>query len=524
MKIEDVKKAQEIANNLSATIKSLKLYTEGHIVQEQMISRLFSFFKEFLELKDILEMDIDGEGLKYEGKLLLPSKDIENDFIFNLYKDGIRYIAFCRGLEENELKRFLWLLTKPHPRDQDLSTLLWEESFSSIKFARIEALYTFFKREEEKFLQEEAQEWIEKMQKPYILSPPDLKIKEEKGETFHIKEKDKISGEIFEKEKEDSLKKLISNLLSSLKSSKKEIVQSSAKNLRILANMIIEETDLNLLKDLISLLPENSEIKEVRDLRNFLLSDSNLSLISSAIFFKGEPDPKSFSLFLNALPDEIALKFLIYVFKRKKDYLLQFLKAISIFREELFFNFLISIPEEDGKEILNYVKDLKDDLKIKIFETKKRDIQKEILKKLEKPILKILVEGLKSEDKEIRMLSLERILKFKLKETLGVLIEEIEKEYFLKRDKDEKEKWIIATAILGKENLEDYFLSFFLKRSTIFPFSIEERKYLSAIALKILGTKKSLPYLKNELKKSTFSPKMKDALKKAIEEIEKRVK
>lgn len=523
MKAEHFKKVQEIANNISSCIKSLKLYQPGHKTIDEMISRLFGFFR-FLEEIEILELEIDSEGLKWEGRILLSSKEAEQDFLFRLYKDGIRLIVFHQGLKKEELMKFLELFNKSIQRDQDLATLFWEENFQSIKFSQVEAFHSFFKRdtlEEEKFLEKEVLKWISKMKEKELCSPNDINVKDEECENFEMRF-EPLDFKEFEDAKENAMQILISNLLQSLNSENIEVVQNSAKNLRLLEKILLESADLKILAELINLLDENSPIKEVSELKKHLLSEDTLKNLASSIFLKETPSSKSLGFFLNALNDDVAPYFLYFIFERNKGILKPLYFNLSIFRPNVFIGFLNLIETKDGIEILNSLKSFSDEIKFEIFKTNNISYQMEVLKKLEKPNKEIIEIALKSQEKDLRILSLALILRFRLEEFLDYLAEEISKENFLKKDFDEKEKWIITTAILGKDKCEPFFLSFFERKSTILNPNIEELKIFSAKALKILGTEKALPYLEREEKRFSSSPKLKESCKKAIEEIKRR--
>lgn len=523
MKAEHFKKVQEIANNISSCIKSLKLYQPGHKTIDEMVSRLFGFFS-FLEEIKMLEFEIDSEGLKWEGRILLSAKEAEQDFLFRLYKDGIRLIVFHQGLKKEELMRFLELFNKSIQRDQDISTLFWEENFQSIKFSQVEAFHSFFKRdtlEEEKYLENEVLKWISKMKEKDLFSPIDIKVKEEECENFETR-LEPLDFKEFENAKENAMQILISNLLKSLNSENIEVVQNSAINLRLLEKILLESADLEILTELINLLDENSSIKEVRELKKHLLSEDTLRNLVSSLFLKEIPSLKSLGFFLNVLNDDVAPYFLYFIFERKKETLKPLYFNLSIFRPNVLVKFLNLIEKKDGLEILNSFKSFSDEMKFEIFKSNNIFYQMEVLKKLEKPNKEIIEIALKSQDKDLRILSLKLILRFKLEEFLDYLVEEILKENFLKKDFEEKEKWINTTAILGKNKLEPFFLSFFERKSTILNPSIEEQKIFSSKALKILGTEKALPYLEREVRKFSSSPKLRKFCKKAIEEIKRR--
>lgn len=527
MKPEYLKRVQEIANNISSSLKSMKLYQLGHKTIDEMVSRLFLFFKGFLEEINTLEFEIDDQGLKWEGKILLSSKDTENDFLFKLYKDGVRLLIFQKGMEKEELFEFLNIFNLAFPKDQDLATILWEKNFNFIGFSSTEALHSFFKKEsieEEKFWEEEVEKWEEKIRKPFNEIPENLKEANEEGESFQILKENFLNIKEFEKEKEISIQKLISNLLNSLNSDNKELVQNAAKNLKLLEKILLEEADLDLLSNLLTLLNQNLNLEEVKELKEDILSASNLFKLSSEIFIKGIPSYKTLGFFINNLPDEKVPLFLYYIFQRKKEVILPLLQNLSIFREKEFLSFLDLIEIQSKLEVLNSLKNISEPLKSKIFNLNIKELQNFILSKLEKPNAEILDGGLKSDYKEVRILTLEKILRFQLKDFLNSLIKEIEKEDFLEKDTEEKEKWIKVTAILGKNILEEFFLSFFERKSSLLTPNIEEQKKLASLALKIIGTKKSIEYLKSELKKITSSPKLKEMIKKTIDEIERREK
>lgn len=526
MKPEDLKKIQEIANTLSAVLKSLKLYQAGHKTIDEMVNRLYDFIKELLERIDVLEFEIDEEGMKYEGKLILSSKEAEEDFIFKLYKDGVRLITFNTGLNASELMCFLQILVKPLPTDQDIVTSLWEQEFKNITISAVEALHNFFARElseEDKFLQKDVQKWVEKIKDINLSLPESIKVKNEEGECFTLKET-LIPLEKFQRVKQNAIQNLIINLLDSLNSPDKEIIINAAKTLKILQQNLLKDADFEKLSKLLTILSTAPPLKEVEELKVELISEATIKSLVSALFTKEIKDSKEIGFFINSLPDDRVPFFLNCIYLRKKELVYPLLNNLSIFRPICFVNFLKLIQPSDALDILNKIKSLSEETLVLLFNTKNSLFQREALNRLKEPKKEMLKECLHSSEKDLRMAALRKILTLHTEELIDNLVKEIEKEEFLNKDMEEKERWIFATSIVGKNSLELFFLSFFERKSSIFTPNIEERKIWAAKALKIIGTEKSIPYLQKEAEKFATSGKLKEACQKAIEEIKRRCK
>jgi hypothetical protein len=136
---------QEVDALMQLLVKALRatqLYLPNNPVYQQAIHNLRAGFAPVWEYVDQLFLDVTESDLVWEGKPVLSQKNKRDSVPWLLFKDGIRRITFLKGVEEEEIARFLTVLnrakTLPAEADDDLLTLLWEQDFEFIRYDFVE--------------------------------------------------------------------------------------------------------------------------------------------------------------------------------------------------------------------------------------------------------------------------------------------------------------------------------------------------------------------------------------------------
>ena len=215
------KELQTVKDIIAAFLVGLKnfgLYPENHVLCQKCIDHAFKCLEAFLNTYGSLRLNVEKERLIYQGEIVFQESDSKEKLVFFLYRDGIRWIQFDKGLKTKEIKRFIDILncytTVQEDPEGDLVTALWEENFSNIRY---------------------------KASDIYWESEPLLKLKlltTENAKSF--------AENVSEEELENSL-------TTTLRSSEKGLFELNAFEIAKLREMVIEEENRNISIELLRL-------------------------------------------------------------------------------------------------------------------------------------------------------------------------------------------------------------------------------------------------------------------------------
>jgi hypothetical protein len=130
---------------LATAAKSFTLYPSGHVMAQKQIDTLSqimtAFFKEAPELK----LEISRDGLIYHGNLLYRPLADDDPLLPPLLRDGILWVAFQKGVDQDQLAFFLEVLNRYRvlvdEPEGDLVTELWQADLKQIRYEAIEAFW-----------------------------------------------------------------------------------------------------------------------------------------------------------------------------------------------------------------------------------------------------------------------------------------------------------------------------------------------------------------------------------------------
>ncbi len=140
VELESVKRLVQLLSN---TLKSLLLYPANNPLPKEFKRKLYLGLTEFLDERDELKLNIDSSKLVYEGNVVLEEGAKEEGLVHLLHQDGIRELAFVKGLESFEIDDFLGVLEeclKSGDLEEDLVTMLWEKDLNNIKYLVVDDL------------------------------------------------------------------------------------------------------------------------------------------------------------------------------------------------------------------------------------------------------------------------------------------------------------------------------------------------------------------------------------------------
>ncbi len=143
----EVQSAKEVAQFLTKTSKTLKIYLANNPIHQKFINGLFEKFESHLESYGPLRFRIKQFEMLCSGQPVYENMNRLESIAFRLFVDGLREISFHPGLEKEELIAFLKILGRQEEEedeteeeketpvaDDDIVTLLWEKHLTHIGY------------------------------------------------------------------------------------------------------------------------------------------------------------------------------------------------------------------------------------------------------------------------------------------------------------------------------------------------------------------------------------------------------
>jgi hypothetical protein len=519
MSAEGLRRVREITVNLASVVKGARLYQPGQQSVREMLERTYGFLNAFLEDYIYLELEIDAQGMTWEGRPLVQSGEQEFDFLFRFYRDGIRQITFVKGIPFAEMESFLNLVLQDCPADQDLATLGWRKNFLYIEFAVVEAFHRILQQdtdEEKKDVREEVDAWTALASRLCLDPAPDVPpssevaVEEIPPEAFTIRERD--GNPPLDEARERAVEQVVARLLRALESPDEKMVQEAAKNLRMLTDILLRQADLEQLCRLLDLLPDGAPQPEVRELRGFLHGSDALARLAGH-FLQEEKWPEySMALFCNRLGDDSLLLFLRPLLAAPQEKLDRLLDCLMRFRGEVMARLGREMPASRLAGLLDLAREAGGDTLLDAFAGHREGAARlEILRRRVAVTDAHLEAALKDPDRGVRMHALSLISRERRAALVPSLLDGIRQEGFAVLDPHEKEKWVVVAAMTAREQAEEFFIGFLETKGLFTSAREEEMKALAARALGIIGGEKALPALQRESKRITSSPRVRQS-------------
>ena len=132
---------EDLLRAVSSTVRSYRLYAGNGPALERFVEALHLKFVAAWEQLPSVRLEVGENSMRWEGQRVYPTGDSGAELAFLFYKDGIREITFRPGVE-NELSRLLAVLGRApqlQEAEDDLITVLWQESFGSFRYQYVEA-------------------------------------------------------------------------------------------------------------------------------------------------------------------------------------------------------------------------------------------------------------------------------------------------------------------------------------------------------------------------------------------------
>ncbi len=132
---------RELLGLLGKTVRAYHMYQANNPVYERFIQALRTGFTELWGHVSSLHLDVEESGFRWEGEVIAVGEG-RDSLPFQFYKDGVRYITFLPGFED-ELEQLLDIIVRARrltTDEDDLVTLLWEQEFAAFRYGYVDVL------------------------------------------------------------------------------------------------------------------------------------------------------------------------------------------------------------------------------------------------------------------------------------------------------------------------------------------------------------------------------------------------
>lgn len=140
-KATGVKKAKDLLNLFAKAFASMRIYPAENPTVEGLNNSFSEKMLEFLDEQGELKLIVQEFSFSFKEETVFQDEQKKASLPFLLFKDGMRELAFYRGLDKKELQGFLKVLKENAdlpPDDSDIVNSLWMKDFPHIRHFAID--------------------------------------------------------------------------------------------------------------------------------------------------------------------------------------------------------------------------------------------------------------------------------------------------------------------------------------------------------------------------------------------------
>jgi HEAT repeat protein len=130
--------ARSIVNALLIAVKTHSLYPEDHTTCREALARLDSELQAFLASEEELLLQVHQDRLLCRGEVVLAEPPQEGSISFVLFRDGVQWFRFERGIDPWEIFQFVRIVDQyrylPQESAGDIATALWEAQLPHVSY------------------------------------------------------------------------------------------------------------------------------------------------------------------------------------------------------------------------------------------------------------------------------------------------------------------------------------------------------------------------------------------------------
>ena len=128
----------ELVQGIVKAMRAFQMYLPNNPIHQRASDNLRAAFRPVWAVLDELIITVRDTELVWEEQVVYEQMQKNESFAWLLYKDGLRILTLSRGVEAEEIHRFLDVVNRarflPPEASDDLLTLLWEQDFHRIQY------------------------------------------------------------------------------------------------------------------------------------------------------------------------------------------------------------------------------------------------------------------------------------------------------------------------------------------------------------------------------------------------------
>ena len=123
---------------VSKGMRATQLYLPNNPVYQRSVENIRGAFRQLWQSDDEIVFDVRETELRWDDQTVYSNDQKNESIAWTLHKDGVRSLTLKRGVEDEEIVRFLSVMHKARTLQadaaDDLLTLLWEQDFQCISY------------------------------------------------------------------------------------------------------------------------------------------------------------------------------------------------------------------------------------------------------------------------------------------------------------------------------------------------------------------------------------------------------
>jgi len=140
---------REVLVQISRTQLAAKLYTTNNKTRLNAFEKLVTLFDEALAVIDPVLVVLEPDRVTWNGHNVYDPREYDNSFVLRMFRDGIRQLAFTKGITREELDIFVDLLRPGPSTEMDTVDSLWEAGFKHIAHVAVDGFTEAFELPED---------------------------------------------------------------------------------------------------------------------------------------------------------------------------------------------------------------------------------------------------------------------------------------------------------------------------------------------------------------------------------------
>ena len=136
-----IKRAKEVFNLFAKAFASMRIYPTENPTVESLVNTFNEKMQKFLDKEEELKLIIDEFSITFKEETVFQDGQKKASLPFLFFKDGIRELAFYKGLDKEELQDFLKVIKDNAdlpPDDSDIVNSLWIKDFPHIRYFAVD--------------------------------------------------------------------------------------------------------------------------------------------------------------------------------------------------------------------------------------------------------------------------------------------------------------------------------------------------------------------------------------------------